>query len=37
MPAGTGGGSWSTAIPAELTPEIRQPKSGNAVFVFALP
>jgi alcohol dehydrogenase (cytochrome c) len=37
MPAGTGGGSWSTVIPAELAPEIRQPKSGNAVFVFALP
>jgi alcohol dehydrogenase (cytochrome c) len=37
MPAGTGGGSWSTSIPAELTPEIRQPKSGNALMVFALP
>jgi alcohol dehydrogenase (cytochrome c) len=37
MPAGTGGGSWSTAIPAELAPEIRQPKSGNALLVFALP
>jgi len=37
MPAGTGGGSWSSAIPFELAPEIRQPKSGNAVFVFALP
>ncbi len=37
MPAGTGGGSWSTLIPSELAPEIRQPKSGNAVLVFALP
>lgn len=37
MPAGTGGGSWSTLIPAELAPEIRAPRSGNAVFVFALP
>jgi len=37
MPAGTGGGSWSSVIPAELAPEIRGPKSGNAVFVFALP
>ncbi len=37
MPAGTGGGSWSTLIPSELTPEIRQPKSGNALLVFALP
>jgi alcohol dehydrogenase (cytochrome c) len=37
MPAGTGGGSWSSVIPAELAPELRQPKSGNALFVFALP
>lgn len=37
MPAGTGGGSWSTLIPAELAPEIRAPRSGNAMFVFALP
>ena len=37
MPAGTGGGSWSTLIPSELAPEIRQPKSGNALLVFALP
>jgi alcohol dehydrogenase (cytochrome c) len=37
MPAGTGGGSWSTLIPSELAPEIRQPKSGNAILVFALP
>jgi alcohol dehydrogenase (cytochrome c) len=37
MPAGTGGGSWSTLIPSELAPEIRAPRSGNAVLVFALP
>jgi alcohol dehydrogenase (cytochrome c) len=37
IPAGTGGGSWSTLIPAELAPEIKRPNSGNAVFVFALP
>ncbi len=37
MPAGTGGGSWSTLIPSELAPELRQPKSGNALLVFALP
>jgi alcohol dehydrogenase (cytochrome c) len=37
VPAGTGGGSWSTLIPSELAPEIRRPSSGNAVFVFALP
>jgi alcohol dehydrogenase (cytochrome c) len=37
MPAGTGGGSWSTLIPTELAPEIRRPNSGNGLFVFALP
>jgi alcohol dehydrogenase (cytochrome c) len=37
MPAGVGGGSWSTLIPAELSPEIQRPNSGNALFVFALP
>jgi len=37
VPAGTGGGSWSTLIPTELAPEIRRPNSGNGLFVFALP
>jgi alcohol dehydrogenase (cytochrome c) len=37
VPAGTGGGSWSTLIPLELAPEIQRPKPGNALFVFALP
>jgi alcohol dehydrogenase (cytochrome c) len=37
MPAGIGGGSWSTMIPPELAPEIRRPNSGNALLVFALP
>ncbi len=37
MPAGTGGGSWSTLIPSELAPELHQPKSGNSLLVFALP
>ena len=33
-----GGGSWSTLIPSELSPEIRHPlSSGNGLFVFALP
>ncbi len=31
MPAGIGGGSWSTLIPPELAPEIRRPNSGNAL------
>jgi alcohol dehydrogenase (cytochrome c) len=37
IPAGVGGGSWTTLIPPELAPEIRRPNSGNALFVFALP
>jgi len=37
IPAGVGGGSWTTLIPPELAPEIRRPNFGNALFVFALP
>ena len=37
MPAGIGGGSWSTLIAPELAPEIKRPNSGNALLVFALP
>ena len=37
MPAGIGGGSWSTLLAPELAPEIRRPNSGNAMLVFALP
>ena len=37
MPAGIGGGSWSTLIAPELAPEIRRPNSGNVMMVFALP
>ena len=36
MPAGLGGGSWSTLIPLELAPEIKRPNYGNGIFVFAL-
>jgi alcohol dehydrogenase (cytochrome c) len=36
MPAGWGGGSWSTLIPPELAPEIRRPNRGNVLLVFAL-
>jgi alcohol dehydrogenase (cytochrome c) len=37
LPTGIGGGSWSTSIPSELSPEIRHPlTSGNGIFVFAL-
>ena len=31
MPAGTGGGSWTTMIPPELAPEIRRPECGEHV------
>jgi len=37
MPAGIGGGSWSTLLGPELAPEIHRPNSGNALLVFALP
>jgi alcohol dehydrogenase (cytochrome c) len=37
VPAGIGGGSWSTLLPPELAPEIRRPNSGNTLIVFALP
>jgi len=37
LPAGIGGGSWSTLIAPELAPAIRRPNSGNALLVFALP
>jgi hypothetical protein len=36
VPAGTGGGSWGTQIPDQLTPEITRPNA-NAIYVFALP
>jgi alcohol dehydrogenase (cytochrome c) len=37
MPAGIGGGSWSTLLVPELAPEIRRPNGGNVLLVFALP
>jgi cytochrome c553 len=37
VPAGIGGGSWSTLIPPELAPQIRRPNNGNSIYVFALP
>ena len=37
IPVGAGGGSWSNVIPAALTPEIKLPNNGNALYVFALP
>ena len=32
-----GGSSWTSIIPADLIPEKRNPRQGNAVFVFAVP
>ena len=37
VPAGIGGGGWSTLLTPELAPEIRRPNSGNSILVFALP
>jgi alcohol dehydrogenase (cytochrome c) len=37
VPTGSGGGSWGTMLPAELTSERRKPQGGNAVYVFGLP
>ena len=37
MPAGIGGGSWSTLIAPELAGQVRRPNTGNAMLVFALP
>lgn len=37
MPAGIGGGSWSTLIAPELAGQIRRPNSGNSLLVFAVP
>jgi alcohol dehydrogenase (cytochrome c) len=37
VPVGGGAASWGTTIPILLSPEIKRPGSGNALFVFALP
>ena len=37
MPVGTGGASWSSQLPRELAPELRRPRNGNSIHVFALP
>ena len=37
IPVGTGGASWSTLLPQELTPEKKMGPNTNSVFVFALP
>ena len=35
MPVGVGAASWGTAIPLMLTPDVKRPNTGNALFVFA--
>ena len=37
LPAGNGGASWAGMLPRELAPELARPRSGNAMYVFALP
>jgi len=37
IPVGSGGGSWTSQIPIELTPDKQRRDNGNAVYVFALP
>lgn len=37
VPSGSGGGSWTSLLPVELTPDARRPGGGNTMLVFALP
>jgi len=37
VPAATGGASWSAMLPRELAPELRRPRGGNSIHIFALP
>ena len=37
LPAATGGASWGGLLPRELAPELRRPRNGNSMHVFALP
>jgi alcohol dehydrogenase (cytochrome c) len=37
IPAATGGASWAAMLPRELAPELRRPRGGNSIHVFALP
>ena len=32
-----GGSSWTSILPAALMPDLRNPRAGNAIFVYALP
>jgi alcohol dehydrogenase (cytochrome c) len=37
IPVGTGGGSWGTQVPLQLTPDRQRRDNANAIYVFALP
>ncbi|HYM17862.1 MAG TPA: PQQ-binding-like beta-propeller repeat protein [Micropepsaceae bacterium] len=37
VPVGSGGGSWSSQIPGQLTPDRQNRDNANAIYVFALP
>lgn len=37
VPVGTGASSWSNQAPAQATPELKRPRHGNGIVVFALP
>jgi len=37
IPVGTGGGSWTSQVPVQLTPDRQRPTNANAIYVFALP
>ena len=36
IPVGTGGGSWTSLVPVQLTPDRQRPTNANAIYVFAL-
>ncbi|MEX2468290.1 MAG: PQQ-binding-like beta-propeller repeat protein [Pseudohongiellaceae bacterium] len=37
LPAATSGASWAAMLPRDMAPELRRPRNGNALYVFALP
>jgi alcohol dehydrogenase (cytochrome c) len=37
IPVGIGGGTWSTSVVSDLTPEKKITQNSNAIYVFALP
>lgn len=37
LPAASSGASWASMLPRDLSPELRRPRGGNSLHVFALP